>query len=259
MARPKTLKARLKSGERAAGCWLSLCSPMAAEIVAQSGYDCVMIDMEHGQGTVLNSISLMQATKGENCVALARVPWNDMVVIKRTLDAGAEGVMIPAVNSKAEAEAAVAACTYPPQGLRGVAPTVVRASRYGAEWQDYAARANEDTLVICQIESALALESVEEIAAVDGVDMLFIGPFDLSASMGHLGQPDHPEVRREIDRVEAVAKGCGKLLGAIPTGERDAASLYRDGYDLVLADGDLGLLRDSALASVAALRKAKGV
>ena len=244
------LKEQLVQGHRAIGCWLNLYSSLAAEIVAQAGYHSVLIDMEHGPGSVMDAIRLMQATKGESCTPLLRVPANDPVVIKRCLDAGAHGLMIPAVNSRAEAEAAVSACRYPPAGSRGVAPTVIRASRYGADWQDYAARANDEILIMCQIESSVAVAAAGAIAETDGVDLLFIGPFDLSASLGHLGQPDHPEVRAQISKVESAAKSAGKLLGGIPTGERSAEALFADGYDLVLAAADFSLLRDAARANV---------
>ncbi|MEM7224013.1 MAG: aldolase/citrate lyase family protein [Pseudomonadota bacterium] len=244
-----TLKARLRSGQPAVGCWLNLYSTMAAEIISQAGYDCAMIDMEHGQGDTIDAIALMQAIQGRDCTPYARVPSNDPVAIKRILDAGAQGVMVPAVNSAEEAAAAVAACRYPPEGIRGVAPVIVRAADYGADWQSYTAAANETILVICQIESGAAVAAVEEIAAVEGVDLLFVGPFDLSANLGFLGQPDHPEVRAEIARVEQAAKSAGKLLGAIPTPDRSLEALHQTGYDLILADADVALLRDGARAS----------
>lgn len=250
-----TLKERLVRGYSGVGCWLNLYSPLGAEIVAQAGYHCVLIDMEHGPGSVLDALQLMQAVKGENCTPLVRVPVNEPVVIKRVLDAGAQGLLIPAVNSRDEAEAAVAACHYPPDGVRGVAPTVVRASRYGAEWQDYAARANDEILIMCQVESAAAVEAVGEIVETVGLDMIFIGPFDLSASLGYLGEPDHPEVRSCIDEVESAAKAAGKLLGGIPTTERSAEALLAAGYDLVMADADFALLRDGARSSVERLKQ----
>ena len=249
-----TLKERLQSGQPAIGCWLHLFSNIAAEVMAQAGYDIAMIDMEHGHGDPMDAIALMQAIKGHDCTPMARVPANDPVVIKRTLDAGVKGVMIPAVNSAAEARAAVAACRYPPEGIRGVAPVIVRAADYGANWQAYARDANDSLLVICQIESGSAVEAVEEIAAVEGVDLLFIGPFDLSANLGFLGQPDHPEVREKIGHVERVAKAAGKLLGAIPTPGRGFEQLIEAGYDLVLLDTDTALLRDSSRASLGRAR-----
>jgi len=248
------LKRLIEERGTAFGCWLNLASPLAAEIVALAGYDCVLIDMEHGPGSVLDALSLMQAVQGADPVPLVRVPWNDPVALKRVLDIGAGGVMIPAVDGPDEAEAAVAACRYPPRGARGMAAGIVRASGYGAAWQDYARHAHERLLLMCQIESAEAIGNAAAVAAVDGVDLLFVGPFDLSASLGYLGEPDHPDVRAMIGKVERAAKAAGKLLGGIPTPERGAAELVAAGYDVVLADADLALLRDSARASVERLR-----
>ena len=250
------LKRQLYAGRPAAGCWLELFNSMAAEIVAQAGYDCVMIDLEHGPGSVMDAIGLLHAVQGVGCAPLLRVAANEPVAIKRALDIGVAGVMVPMVDSESDAKAAVAACRYPPAGRRGVAPIMVRAADYGADWQDYVRRANEELLIICQIESRQAAENAAGIAAVEGVDMLFLGPFDLSANLGHMGAPDHPEARALIGDVEAAAKAAGKLLGALPTPRRGAEQLYASGYDLVLADFDSLLLRDGARASLAALKAA---
>ena len=250
------LKRELLAGRPAFGCWLELFSPLAAEIVAQAGYDCVMIDLEHGPGSLMDAIALFHAVQGAGAAPLLRVPANDPVALKRALDIGPAGVMIPAVNARAEAEAAVAACRYAPRGVRGMAAPVVRASRYGADWQTYVQNAHETLLVICQIESRAAVEAVEEIAAVQGVDMLFVGPFDLSANVGHLGEPDHPEVRELIAAVERAAKAAGKLLGAIPTPGRGVEDLLAAGYDLLLPDMDSLMLRDAARAALARWRGA---
>ncbi|MFQ6021785.1 MAG: HpcH/HpaI aldolase/citrate lyase family protein [Acidiferrobacterales bacterium] len=255
---PQNIKTELRDGGRANGCWLELFNPLATEIIAQAGYDCVMIDLEHGPGSVLDLISIMQAIGGADCAPLVRVPANDPVWIKRVLDTGPAGVMVPAVNDAAEAEVAVAACRYAPRGVRGMAAPVVRASKYGAELKDYLSRVEDDLLIMCQIESPIAVENVTAIAKVEGVDMLFIGPFDLSASVGYLGEPDHAEVVSMIQKVETAAKDAGKLLGGIPTPGRDAKRLYAAGYDLVLADVDALLLRDSAQAGVQALLRAAG-
>jgi 2-keto-3-deoxy-L-rhamnonate aldolase RhmA len=250
-----SLKARFAAGERAVGCWLNLCSPIAAEIVAQAGYDAVLIDMEHGPGSYHDALRLLQAVAGHPAAPMARVPVNDAVPIKRTLDVGVSGIMIPAVDSVEEAHAAVAACRYAPRGNRGMAASIVRAADYGARWRDYVAEIDERLLIMCQIESAAAVEAAADIAAVDGVDLLFIGPFDLSAALGYLGQPDHPDVRARIGDVEAAAKAAGKRLGGIVTDERDAAALFAAGYDLVMSDADVGLLRDGAAANLAAARR----
>lgn len=250
------MKARLGDGAPAIGCWLHLFSPIGAEVIAQAGYDCVMIDLEHGPGSLMDAMAMMQAVQGRDCAPLLRVAANDPVQIKRVLDLGIAGIMIPQVDSKAEAAAVVEACRYPPAGRRGMAPIIVRASDYGADWQGYVERATRELLVICQIETAEAVDSAAEIASVEGVDLLFLGPFDLSAALGYVGQPDHPEVHARIAEVEQAAKRADKRLGGIPTPGRPAERLFADGYDLVLADFDLVMLRDSARASVARLRAA---
>jgi 2-keto-3-deoxy-L-rhamnonate aldolase RhmA len=256
MEQQSRFKEWLTGDTPAIGCWLHLFSPIAAEVVAQAGYDCVMIDLEHGPGGLMDAIALMQAVQGRDCAPLLRVAANDPVRIKRALDTGIAGIMVPAVDSKVEAEAVVEACCYPPEGRRGMAPSIVRASDYGANWRGYVERAARDLLIICQIESAAAARAAGEIAAVEGVDMLFLGPFDLSAALGYVGQPDHPEIQACIAEIEQAAKAAGKLLGGIPTPARPAEALFAAGYDLVLADFDLVLLRDGARASVARLRAA---
>lgn len=254
----RSLKARMRAGLAANGFWTELFSPAAAQVMAMAGYDCSMIDLEHGAADLGDALAVMRAMQGTDCTPLVRVPANDAAWIKRVLDAGAQGVMIPAVNSLAEAEAAVAACHYPPRGIRGMAAPIVRASGYGRDWRGYVRDIAEDLLVICQVETRAALDAAAEIAALDGVDMVFLGPFDLSASLGHMGEPDHPEVRAAIEEVERVAKAAGCLLGAIPTPERSPRELYAAGYNLVLADIDLMILREGALAGLAALHEAAG-
>jgi len=248
-----SLKERMRSGTPALGCWLNLFDTLVAEIIGSAGYDFAMIDLEHGPGSVMEAVRVMQAL-GEDCVPYARVPANDPVWIKRVLDAGVQGVMVPSVNDAADAAAAVGACHYAPRGSRGMAATIVRASNFGADWEAYVERIEREVLVICQIESQGAVENVEAIAATEGLDMLFVGPFDLSASLGYLGQPDHREVREAIGRIEAAAKSAEALLGGISTPGRTSGELLAQGYDLILPDGDVALLRDGARASVRALR-----
>ncbi len=254
MYRKNALKKKLQSGEPALACWLHLCSPIAAEVVALTGYDAVIIDHEHGPGDFLNAVSLMQAAAGTETTYLMRVPWNDMVYIKRALDIGAQGIMVPYIQTAAEARAAVAACRYPMAGVRGVAPHIGRCSDFGLHLKEYLADSPDNLLVMCQIETQTSVDNLREIAAVDGVDMLIIGPSDLSASAGRLGQPDHPDARALIERAEEEARGSGALMGTVLRPGKTASDLFGMGYDLVISASDLTLLRDAALAQVTAHR-----
>ncbi|MEM7168877.1 MAG: aldolase/citrate lyase family protein [Pseudomonadota bacterium] len=258
MSEFEPLKHKLARGSAVTGCWLSLFSPLAAEIVGAADFDCFMVDLEHGPGSVMDAIAMMQAVKGHGRSVLARVPENNPVWLKRILDAGVHGVMIPSVENAAEARAAVSACRYAPKGTRGMAAPVVRATGYGQDWQSYVQRVEDDLLIICQIESPQAVEQVEKIAATEGLDMLFVGPFDLSGSLGHPGQPDHEAVSQAMERIRAAAQSSGKLLGTIPTAKRSAKALYAAGYDLILGPHDAVMLRLAAEDAAAGLREAAG-
>ncbi|MBK1697653.1 HpcH/HpaI aldolase family protein [Rhodovibrio salinarum] len=251
------LKQTLRTNGPGLVCWLMLGSTAVTEVVARAGYDAVMIDMEHSPVGFGETMELLRALSGFPVAPLARVPANDPVYLKRILDIGVTGVMVPAVHSVADAERAVAGCHYPPKGRRGLAATVVRATGYGAFWQDYLAEIDNRLTLICQIESPQGLDNVEAIAAVDGVDMLFVGPFDLSAQLGYLGQPDHPEVQKAVQRIERAAKDAGKLLGGIATPERGPEQLMKAGYDLLIPDADVAHLRRGAEASVQSFQALK--
>lgn len=250
------LKGRLRAGERAFGGFVNAASPVTAEVMARAGYDCLMVDREHGPGDVLTAQMQVTAIRTTGCAALMRVPANDPVELKRALDIGLDGVMIPAIDTAEQARAAVAGCRYPPAGHRGMAAGVVRASGYGTDLTHYLAICERQLLVICQIETARGVDNVDEIAAVDGVDMLFVGPYDLSANLGHLGDPDHSDVDGAIARVAAAAGRAGKLLGIIPTPRRSVAELFGRGFNLVLGGADIILLREAAIAEVVAARQA---
>ncbi|MEE9139783.1 MAG: aldolase/citrate lyase family protein, partial [Alphaproteobacteria bacterium] len=177
----QSFKERLKGGRPALGCLVNMASPIATEIIACAGYDCVMIDLEHGPGDVLTAVQQMQAVSGTACAPLIRVAERAAVHLKRALDAGPAGVMVPMVSTGEEAHEVVAACRYPPAGVRGVAHTIARASGYGTQVQRYVERAEAELLVICQIETLEGVDNADQIAATEGIDMIFIGPMDLSA------------------------------------------------------------------------------
>jgi 4-hydroxy-2-oxoheptanedioate aldolase len=248
-------KSRLARGRPALGCLANMGSPVAAEILGLAGYDCVMVDMEHGPGDVFNTLQQLQAIAATPAVPLLRVPENAPVYLKRALDAGPNGVMVPAVETAEDARQAVAACRYPPRGLRGVAHPIARASGYGTDTARYIAESEAELLIICQVETLQGVEHARAIAAEDGVDMIFLGPMDLSASAGFFNVPDHPQVEALIGRVEAEVKTAGKLLGGLATPARPASVLFERGYAFVLDAVDIGLLRDAARKSVEASRR----
>lgn len=254
MYRENNFRKRMRAGERCFGCWLHLDSPVAAELLALAGFDALIIDHEHGSGELASAIRLMQAMSATQASPIMRVPWNDPVALKRALDIGPEGVLIPSVNSADDARAAVAACRYPPDGIRGAAYGLVRASDYGLAARDYFEGLRENLLIACQIETAEAVEAIPEIAAVDGIDMLFIGPIDLSGSIGKLGQFDDTEVIALRERAEDAIRASGTLLGGLAVPQLSIADMAKRGYDFVTAASDVTLLRDAALAQLKEMR-----
>ncbi len=252
MFRENPIKKKLKEGKRTLICWQYLCSPIAAEVVGLAGFDGILIDHEHGPGDLLNAISLMQAVSATPAAALVRLPWNDAVYMKRILDAGAEGVMVPSVNTKAEAEAVVAACRFAPEGVRGAGYPLVRASDYGLQAKRYPAEYKDNLLIICQVETVEAVKNVEEIAAVPGVDMVFIGPFDLSVSMNKMAQFEDPEFIATMRRAENAVKASGKFLGGLATAVDSPKAMFERGYNLVGSGADVWFVRDGALANIKA-------
>ena len=257
MYRENGFKKKMLSGERCYGCWLHMCSPIAAELLALAGFDALIIDHEHGSGELVGAIQIMQAMSATPASSILRVPWNDTVALKRALDAGPEGVMIPSIGSAAEARAAVAACRYPPDGVRGAAYGLLRASDYGLAAGEYLAGVQDNLLIACQIETAAAVDAIPEIAAVDGVDMLFIGPNDLSGSIGKLGRFEDPEVVALMRRAEDAIKASGRLLGGLALPNLSPADMAARSYDFITADSDVTLLRNAALAQLKDMRAAR--
>ena len=256
--RENALKKRLADGRPALGCWLDMASPIAAEIVGLAGYDFVIIDHEHGPGTLADGLALLQALSATPATALMRVPANDPVYVKRALDLGVEGLMFPNINSAEEARAAVGACHYPPRGTRGAAYGMVRGGNYGLCGERYRETCGDELLVICQIETAAAVDAIPEIAAVPGVDSLFVGPYDLSGSIGKLGRFDDPEAAALLDRAERAILDTGLIYGTIPVAGRSAADLAARGARLVVGGSDISFVRTGAVQQVEAFRAAFG-
>lgn len=254
MYRKNRLKERLQNRENVFGCWTMLGNPHATEILALAGFDYLILDQEHGLGDP-SSLSLqLQAASATETTPVVRVPWNDHVYLKRVLDAGAEGVMIPSVETAEEARAAVAACRYPLQGRRGTAASTVRASSYGMA-PDYVATCADNLLIVLQIESAKGVENIDSILEVEGIDVMFIGPYDLSGTVGQLGNIKHPEVARLIEHAEARIKAKGLPMGTVPHPGCTWKDMFARGYQFVNAGSDVARLRDGSLADVKAFRE----
>ncbi len=253
MYRQNTLKQRLRDGENVLGFWTMLGNPQVVEILGLAGYDFLVLDQEHGLGDATSLAAQLQAMSATPVVGVVRVPWNDHVYLKRVLDAGAEAVLIPSIDTAEEARAAVAACRYPPRGRRGTASSSVRASNYGMA-PDYVASCADNLLIACQIESAKAVGNIDEILAVDGIDLMFIGPFDLSATVGQMGNLKHPEVARLIGHAEARITAAGRAMGTVPHPGCTWKDMFARGYQFVNAGSDVARLRDGSLADVREFR-----
>jgi 4-hydroxy-2-oxoheptanedioate aldolase len=238
------LKRALRDGPAQIGLWSSLSSHIAAEIVAGAGFDWVLLDTEHSPNDLADVHRQLQAMQGSATSAVVRPAWNDPVAFKRLLDLGVQSLLVPYVQNAEEARRAVAATRYPPAGIRGVA-TTTRASRYGRV-KDYLGRAHEEICVIVQVETRAALAGLEAIAAVEGVDALFIGPSDLAADMGHLGNHAHPEVRAAMDDAIGRIRATGRAAGTLTAVEADARRWLDLGCNLLAVGSDAGILARQA-------------
>lgn len=234
----------LAEGKLQIGLWSSLCSNIAAEIISDSGFDWILLDTEHSPNELPDLLQQLQAVQRGTATPIVRPAWNDAVLAKRCLDIGAQSLLFPYVQNADEARSAVTSTRYPPQGIRGVSAGS-RASRYGRV-PGYLGKANEEICVLVQVETREALKELEAIAKVDGVDGVFIGPSDLAASLGHIGNPAHPEVQAAIKDAVTRLKAVGKPAGIL-TGNEDEARRYIEwGYLFVAVGVDVGLLAKNA-------------
>lgn len=243
------LRRAVAEGRTCPALWIQSGSPALAEASAAAGWPFVLIDNEHGLSDLEVAVHMMRGIEAEGAHPIVRVPSNDPVYLKRILDAGALSVMIPMVSDKSAAEAAAAACRYPPTGERGYAAPIARASRYGMD-TDYCARANDEVFVIVQIETADAVERIPEIAAVPGIDMLFIGPNDLAGSIGLLENLDKPALQDLMRAAEERIRASGKAMGTIPIPGRDAVSMAQSGHSLVVGPSDIMLYVQACQAAL---------
>ena len=249
-----TLKTKLKADKKTAGAWVQIASPFTAEILSSAGFDWLMLDMEHGPGDILTLVSQVHAMKGSGSVPLVRTPWNDFVAIKRILDAGAQGVLIPYVNNWSEAEHAVKACKYPLEGIRGVAGSP-RAPGYGQNIGNYLQRANDEIFIMIAVETPEAAANLDEILQVDGLDGVFIGPMDLASSMGYFGDPSQPKVQAAIRKIESKVLAAGKVLATTTGTWEQAQKLFERGYQMLMLMADGVSLAKLAAQKVAQFRE----
>jgi 2-dehydro-3-deoxyglucarate aldolase len=243
---PNTFRRDLVARKRLIGCWASLANPTTTEILGLAGFDWLLLDGEHAPNDVATFIPQLMALKDSPSAPVVRPMWNDTVAIKRLLDAGFYNFLLPFVESAAEARRAVAATRYPPAGVRGVSVST-RGNRYGTI-PEFFATANDNICVLVQIESRAGVAAIDAIAAVDGVDGIFVGPSDLAAAFGHLGNPGHPDVQDAIRHVFARAAARGKPGGTLAPVEADARRYLDWGATFVAVGGDLGLFRAATQA-----------
>jgi 4-hydroxy-2-oxoheptanedioate aldolase len=235
-----SFKHAIAAGKLQIGLWCSLCSNIAADIVSDSGFDWLLLDTEHSPNEIPDLVGQLQAVSHGAATPIVRPAWNDTVLIKRCLDIGAQTLLVPYVQNAEEAKRAVEAVRYPPRGVRGVA-AASRASRYGRV-TDYLKKADSEICLLVQVETRSALDQLEAIAGVDGVDGVFIGPSDLSASLGHIGNPAHPEPQKAMQDAVTQLKKIGKPAGIL-TGNDDEIRRYISwGYTFVAVGSDVGLL-----------------
>jgi 4-hydroxy-2-oxoheptanedioate aldolase len=236
-----SFKKAIAAGRQQVGLWVSLASPYSTEIVAGSGFDWLLIDGEHSPNDPTTVLPQLQAAAPYPVSAIVRPAWNDKVLIKRYLDIGAQSLLVPYVETAEQAQAAVASIRYPLRGVRGVAG-VTRASRYGRV-ADYVKRAEEELCLLVQIESRLGLDNLEAIARTDGIDGVFIGPADLAAGLGHLGQQGHAEVQKAIEDAIKRIKACGKPAGILAVDEASARRYMEWGTTFTAVGLDAMILR----------------
>lgn len=250
------LKSRLAAGRKCLGVWTHVVSTIYTETLAAAGYDFLVLDQEHGAQGLMETVPHLQTLAATGCAPLVRAPWNDPVYLKRLLDTGAESVMVPMVETAEQAKAAVAACRYPPRGIRGFGPW--RALGTEPDIDAYGRTAHERLLLIVQIETEKAVANVDAIAAVDGVDALYIGPNDLSGTLGHFREWEHPSLQKAIDAAFAGIRRAGKPAGIVPYGRKTTADLFAEGYAIIAAGTELTLLGSAARADVEAHRRQFG-
>lgn len=246
------VKQKLRAGEPVLGSWLLLGSPASAEIMARLGFDFLIIEGEHAAADMGVVQLQLMAMNGTDTVPVVRVPWNDKTIVKVALDVGVKGIMFPMVNSPEEALAAVRACKYPPEGVRGIGGG--RASMYGANSAEYLRTANEDVLIFVIIEHEEAVKNVAEIASVPGIDALFFGFADYAASIGLTGQTDHPRVLEARQKVLDAARQAGVAAAYAPRSVAQAQELLKLGFRVLTLGTDAGYIMSAGRNMLSGVR-----
>ena len=235
------IREQVLSGRFMAGAWCNLASSITTEMAAIAGFDWILIDQEHGPGDSMALLQQIQAIGTRPCAPITRIAWNEMPRFKQALDLGSAGIMIPYIETASDAARAVSYMQYPPAGLRGVASSP-RATGYATDFNKYFAEANHNLLTVTQIETARAVQNIGEIAAVEGVDVLFVGPMDLSISVGMPGRFEDSDYRAILAKVASAAKACGKAAGILLPSTQLLEMVYDMGYRFVAAGSDGGMV-----------------
>jgi 4-hydroxy-2-oxoheptanedioate aldolase len=246
-------KQRLHAGERQIGLWLGLADPYAAELIAGAGFDWLVIDGEHAPNELRSTLAQLQALSAHPVSAVCRPPTGESWMIKQLLDIGCQTILVPMVETVEQAKDLVRAVKYPPRGMRGVGAGLARASRFNAI-PDYLATADEQTCLLLQLETCAGLDQLEAIAAVDGVDGIFIGPADLAADMGYLGRPGQAEVQARVEDAITRIVATGKAAGILTSDQQLARRYLELGARFVAVGSDIGLIGTAARQLAAAYR-----
>jgi 4-hydroxy-2-oxoheptanedioate aldolase len=256
MAEAFSLARALRSGETVYCAWCAIPSPLLAETIARAGFPAAVLDVQHGLWDVASAIGAVGALHHAGAAPLLRVPLNDMALVSRALDFGAEGIIAPMINTAADARAFAVAAKYPPVGERSWGPMRAMPLQNRTVTVDYLREANAGTLTLAMIETKTALGNVEAIVATPGIDALFIGPYDLSTALsrGTAQDVDAPEVLRAIDRIRDAAVKAGKIPGIYCNTAERARAMAERGFKFITVGSDLGLVRDGAAAMLKALK-----
>jgi 4-hydroxy-2-oxoheptanedioate aldolase len=252
----KSIRERVLHRELLGGTFLNLGSSLTAEIAGQAGFDWLLIDIEHGAGDRHELLFQLQAIESTPAAPIVRVAWNDPVLFKRVLDLGPSGIMVPCVQSAEEARKAVAAMRYPPAGIRGVA-VMNRACGFGPGFEEYFKYADSKLLTVVQIETSTSVDHVDEIAATEGVDVLFVGPMDLSVSMGMVRQWNDPRMRAAFAKAVNACQRAGKAAGILVLNEDEVEQAVADGFTFLALSSDGAVVVNGMRQMAAAFRKSQ--